>query len=191
MELETTPIEGLLLVRPRIFNDERGFFYESYNAAVFERVGLPAIWLQDNHARSGRGTLRGMHFQLGPGQGKLVRCTQGHVWDVAIDIRPGSPTFGQWHGIELNDESRVMYYVPAGFAHGYCVLSETAEVQYKCTTVYDAALECEFAWNDPEIGVRWPVIDPILSKRDVNARSFAEYLQLRDEHESNKGANAR
>ena len=177
MQLETTPIQGLSIVLPRVFEDERGFFYESWNEAAFRAIGIDQRWAQDNHARSCAGTLRGLHFQTGPGQAKLVRCTLGSVWDVAVDIRPGSPTFRQWFGVELNDRNRKMLFIPAGFAHGYCVLSDIAETLYKCSSVYDAALESEFAWNDPEIGIAWPIASPLLSKRDTQAQSFAQYFK--------------
>jgi dTDP-4-dehydrorhamnose 3,5-epimerase len=177
MEVETTPIEGLLILKPRVFEDARGFFFESYNEVTFRQLGIDFRWVQDNHAKSQMGTLRGLHFQLGKGQAKLARCARGRVWDVAVDIRPGSATFGQWHAAELTGENRLMMLIPEGFAHGYCVLSDEAEVLYKCSTVYDPALECEFAWNDPQVGVAWPIGDPLLSERDKNAQSFAAYLE--------------
>ena len=176
MRIETTPIRDLLVIHPRVFEDQRGFFYESYNERKFREQGIEMHWAQDNQARSVQATLRGLHFQRGRGQAKLVRCTSGRVWDVAVDIRPQSPTLGQWYAIELSDNNRAMFLIPEGFAHGYCVLSPEAEVQYKCSTVYDAALECEIAWNDPSIGVEWPIDDPILSDRDVGAGSFEQYL---------------
>lgn len=176
MNITARPIEGLWQVQPRVFEDERGFFYESYNAVAFAAAGLPTDWAQDNHSRSVRGTLRGLHFQKGPGQAKLVRCARGAIWDVAVDIRPGSPTLGRWHAAELSEQNRAMICMTEGFAHGFVVLSEAAEVLYKCSTVYDAGLESEIAWNDPELGVDWPVADPILSPRDRQARSFREYL---------------
>lgn len=179
MELEKTPLEGLTVVRPRVFRDERGFFFESYNAVKFKELGLPAEWAQDNHALSSKDTLRGLHFQKGRGQAKLVRCVRGAIWDVAVDIRPDSPTFGKWHGLELSAENQLMLFIPGGFAHGYLVLSDAAECLYKCDTVYNPQLETEVKWNDPDIGVSWPVVSPILSKRDQNARSFREYAAER------------
>jgi dTDP-4-dehydrorhamnose 3,5-epimerase len=160
-----------------VFADERGFFYESWNSEKFRAAGIDQTWKQDNHARSCAKTLRGLHFQSGKGQAKLVRCTLGRIWDAAVDIRPDSPTFRMWFGMELNEANRKMLLIPAGFAHGYCVLSETSEVLYKCSTVYDAALESEFAWNDPQVGIKWPVDDPLLSPRDSRAQSFEEYIE--------------
>jgi dTDP-4-dehydrorhamnose 3,5-epimerase len=177
MKLETTPIPGLLIVHPQVYKDERGFFYETYNWVKFKKLGINVHWMQDNYARSCENTLRGLHFQLGRGQAKLVRCVAGRVWDVAVDIRPGSATFGRWHGVELSDENHAMVFIPEGFAHGYCVLSETADVVYKCSTVYNPGTESEFRWDDPLIGVEWPVREPVLSVRDQNAQSFTEYLQ--------------
>lgn len=177
MQIETLPIEGLCLVLPRVFDDERGFFYESYNAKKFATLGLPTEWVQDNHARSGKNILRGLHFQRGKGQPKLIRCTIGSIWDVAVDIRPDSPTLGQWHGVELSEENRRMLFIPGGFAHGYLTLSDVTEVQYKCGTVYDPDLETEIAWDDDELAVDWPVDKPVLSKRDKQAQSFRAYLE--------------
>jgi dTDP-4-dehydrorhamnose 3,5-epimerase len=176
MKIEKTPIEGLLIIHPEVFKDDRGFFFENYNAVKFEQLGLRTDWVQSNHARSQQQTLRGLHFQRGKGQAKCVRCIQGRVWDVAVDIRPDSNTFAQWFGLELNEDNKKMILIPEGFAHGYCVLSPMAEVAYKCSTVYDAQLEAEIKWNDSALGVQWPIGDPFLSKRDVEAQSFQEYL---------------
>lgn len=178
MEIEPLPLAGLKIIHPAVFEDERGWFFESYNESKFQALGLVIHWVQDNHARSEKNTLRGLHFQHGPGQAKLVRCVRGRVWDVAVDICPDSPTLGQWHGLELNDVNRQMVLIPEGFAHGYCVLSEQAEIIYKCSTVYCAALEREIAWNDPALGVRWPVTRPLLSPRDRQAPSFEHYLEV-------------
>lgn len=177
MKVETTPLEGLLILHPRVFCDERGFFLESYNAATFEQLGLRTDWCQDNHAASTRGVLRGLHFQLGSGQAKLVRCTAGRTWDVAVDIRSGSSTFGRWCGVELTAENFRQLLIPEGFAHGYCVLSERAEMQYKCSTVYDPELESEIRWNDPQLRVEWPITDPVLSQRDIHAQSLRQYVK--------------
>jgi dTDP-4-dehydrorhamnose 3,5-epimerase len=179
LTVEKTPIEGLLLLRPKVFRDARGFFTESYNRQVFAAAGISTEFVQDNHSRSEGGTLRGLHFQAGPGQVKLVRCSRGRVWDVAADIRPGSPTFGRHHGVILTPEDCAMLYVPAGFAHGFLALEE-AEVQYKCSTVYDAAIETGIMWDDPELKVAWPLDaieggTPILSQRDRTNQSFAEW----------------
>lgn len=180
MDLEPTPIPDLKIVKPRVFEDDRGFFYESYNEEKFRAHGLPTHWAQDNHAYSVKNTLRGLHFQRpsagSPGQAKLVRVTHGAVWDVAADIRPASPTFKKWFGVELTGENHKMFFIPEGFAHGYIVLSETAEFLYKCSTVYNAELESEIAWNDPELAIGWPVSSPLLSKRDKNAQSLRDYV---------------
>lgn len=169
MHLIRTPLDGLLVLEPRVHADERGFFFESFNERTFRRLGIDDVWRQDNHARSLRGVLRGLHYQRGPGQAKLVRCVRGRIWDVAVDIRPDSPTFRQWYGLELSEENKKILYVPTGFAHGYCVLSDLADVLYKCSTLYDPDLETGFAWNDPTVAVDWPLTDPLLSPRDQNA----------------------
>jgi dTDP-4-dehydrorhamnose 3,5-epimerase len=177
MNIERPPIEGLLIITPRIFEDHRGFFFESYNTIRFKENGIDLIWMQDNHARSAKSTIRGLHFQRGRGQAKLVRCIRGSVWDVAVDIRPDSATFGKWHAVELSEENKKMFLIPAGFAHGYAVLSEGAETLYKCSTVYDADLEDEILWNDPDIAIDWPVHEPVLSERDLNAQTLKHYLE--------------
>ena len=176
--MEVTPLglAGLLLVKPRVYGDERGFFLESYNAERYRKAGIDAAFVQDNHSRSVHGTLRGLHYQSRPGQAKLVRVTLGRVFDVAVDIRPGSPTLGQWRGVELDAETHQQLFVPIGFAHGFCVLSDFAEVQYKVSSVYDAAAECSIRYDDPEIGIEWPVPEPLLSQRDREAESFAAFL---------------
>ena len=176
MHIERTPIEGLLIITPKVFEDHRGFFFESYNKVLFRENGIDLPWMQDNHAKSTKNTVRGLHFQKGKGQAKLVRSIRGTVWDVAIDIRPDSPTLGKWHAVELTEENRKMFLIPAGFAHGYAVLTDEAETLYKCSSVYDQELESEILWNDPEIGIEWPVADPILSERDLNAQTLKEYL---------------
>lgn len=172
-----TPLEGLLLISPKIFRDDRGWFQESYNRSAFEAAGIRDAFVQDNHSASTRGTLRGLHFQTHPGQAKLIRCTRGKIWDVAVDIRPSSPTFGQHYGAELDDAGMMQVFVPIGFAHGFLVLSETAEVQYKCSNLYNPATEAGIAWNDPDLAVAWPLegITPILSERDKKNPSFADF----------------
>lgn len=167
-----TPLVGLFVIEPKVFTDDRGFFFESYNERDFRQAGIPYSWVQDNHARSVKNTLRGLHFQKGRGQAKLVRCPRGKIFDVAVDIRPASATFGRWHGVELSEENHRMLLIPEGFAHGYAVLSDIAESLYKCDSLYDAAIEDEFAWDDPDVGIQWPVADPILSERDRNAKPF-------------------
>ena len=175
--VEKTPLEGLRIIRPKIFRDPRGFFVESYNRSVFAAAGITTEFVQDNHSRSSRGTLRGLHYQSTPGQAKLIRCTSGTIWDVVVDIRPKSPTFGNNFGMELRPEDTAMLFIPIGFAHGFVVLSETADVQYKCSSVYNAATESGIRWNDPELAVPWPLqgLDPLLSERDQKAPTFAEY----------------
>jgi len=168
-------LEGIKLIQPAVFGDERGFFQETYNATRYAEVGIVETFVQDNHSRSVRGTLRGLHYQSHPGQAKVVRVTLGRIWDVAVDIRPGSKTFGKWLGVELDAEKREQLFVPVGFAHGFCVLSDAAEVQYKCSALYDAKTECAIDYADPELAVRWPVDKPLLSARDQKAESFASF----------------
>jgi len=153
MEIIELPLPGAKLIRPRVFRDARGFFFESYSAPRYREAGMPEDWVQDNHSLSCQGTLRGLHYQSTPGQAKLVRVTRGRIFDAIVDIRPGSPTFGKWHGEEVDAEQHGQIYIPVGFAHGFCVLSELAEVQYKVSTPYDGATECAIRWNDPDIGV--------------------------------------
>jgi dTDP-4-dehydrorhamnose 3,5-epimerase len=169
-----TRIDGLVLVEPEAHGDERGFLLETFREADWRDLGIDATFVQDNHSRSGRGTLRGLHFQTEPGQAKLVRCLRGRVFDVAVDLRRDSPTFGEWEGHELDDSSHRQLFVPVGFAHGFCVLSEIADVAYKLTSYYDPATEAGIAWDDPEVGVEWPVPDPQLSERDKSNPRLAE-----------------
>jgi dTDP-4-dehydrorhamnose 3,5-epimerase len=177
MQVENTHLPGVVIVVPRVFPDPRGFFIESYNQATFHQHGLDAVFLQDNHSKSVRGTLRGLHFQLPPvSQVKLVRVVRGAVWDVALDIRVGSPTFGQWVGVELSADNFRQLYIPAGFAHGFCVLSDEAEVLYKASQLYSPAHERGLLWSDPTAGVAWPVAEPLLSERDRQAGTLADYL---------------
>jgi dTDP-4-dehydrorhamnose 3,5-epimerase len=150
-------IEGLALLEPAVHGDERGFFAETFRQEWQSQLGISQSFVQDNHSRSARGVLRGLHFQLGSGLGKLVRCARGTIFDVAVDIRRGSPTFGEWEAVELSDENMRELWVPVGFAHGFCVLSDVADVLYKQTGYYDPELDRGIAWNDPEIGVDWPL----------------------------------
>lgn len=166
MIIHTTAIPGVLIIEPRVWIDERGFFLETYHAQRYAEAGLDATFVQDNHSLSQRGTLRGLHFQLSNPQGKLVRVIEGAVYDVAVDIRPESPSFGQHVGVELTAGNFRQLYVPPGLAHGFCVTSDRAQVEYKCTAFYDAADERGIAWDDPALGIDWPVRDPILSERD-------------------------
>ena len=166
MKVEQTKLEGVLLVTPAVFGDERGFFMETYNRDKARELGLPSDFVQDNHSKSSYGVLRGLHFQTPQWQGKLVRTVQGEIFDVAVDIRDGSVTYGEWVGFYLNDENKQQLYVPEGFAHGFCVTSETAEVVYKCTSLYAPEQEGSLLWNDPEIGIEWPIDVPNLSEKD-------------------------
>jgi dTDP-4-dehydrorhamnose 3,5-epimerase len=177
MEAEDLPIAGAKVLRPRIFRDARGFFFESYNEARYRAAGMPEVWVQDNHSCSVQDTLRGLHYQSSPGQAKLLRVTRGRIFDVLVDIRPDSATFGQWHGRYVDAEEHAQVYVPIGVAHGFCVLSEHAEVQYKVSNPYNAATEHAIRWNDPELGIEWPVKRPVLSARDETSESFAEFKQ--------------
>ena len=174
MSFRTTAIEGVVIVEPRVFRDERGFFLETYHAPRYLEGGITEVFVQDNHSKSRRGTLRGLHAQRRFPQGKLVRAVEGEIWDVAVDIRSGSPTFRQWVGAHLSAENFRQLYIPPGMAHGFCVLSETAQVEYKCTEIYRPEDEITIAWNDPELSVDWPVDEPLLSDRDRKAPLLAE-----------------
>ena len=173
-----TTLDGVVVVEPKVFPDERGFFMESFNARHFATAGLPTEYVQDNHSRSTRGVLRGLHYQYPTWQGKLVRCLVGEIFDVAVDIRRASPTFGQWFGIVLSAENKKQLYVPAGYAHGFCVLSDVTEMAYKCTALYVPADDASLRWNDPAIGIEWPIQDPILSAKDSDAPMLQEIGDL-------------
>jgi dTDP-4-dehydrorhamnose 3,5-epimerase len=165
-----TRIDGLVALEPKVFGDERGFLLETFRRDAWRDFGIDAEFVQENHSRSTqRGTLRGIHFQTDPGQGKLVRCPRGAIFDVAVDLRRGSPTYGQWEGHVLDDETHRQLWVPVGFGHGFQVLSEVADVVYKLTSIYDPATEAEIAWDDPDVGIEWPLADPLLSDRDRGA----------------------
>jgi dTDP-4-dehydrorhamnose 3,5-epimerase len=167
IEFRRLAIPGVILVEPKMFGDERGFFLEAYKHSEFVRAGISEHFVQDNHSRSSRGVLRGLHYQKNPkAQGKLVRCVQGRIFDAAVDIRSGSPTYGRWIGMELSGENPAMLYIPPGFAHGFLTLSETAEVLYKCTEEYSAADDRGIIWNDPDISISWPTEAPVLSGKD-------------------------
>jgi dTDP-4-dehydrorhamnose 3,5-epimerase len=174
MKFLPTELPGVVVVEPRVLRDERGFFLEFYHQAKFREGGIDVTFVQDNHSRSARGTLRGLHAQLRHPQGKLVRVVAGEVWDVATDIRRGSPTFARWVGVPLSTVTFRALWVPPGFAHGFCVLSEHAEVEYKSTALYDPGDELAIAWNDPELAIAWPIHDPLLSARDRAAPLLAE-----------------
>jgi dTDP-4-dehydrorhamnose 3,5-epimerase len=166
-DFEKLPIPGLILIKPRVIGDNRGFFLELYKRSDFVKAGIAEQLVQDNYSRSAQGVLRGLHYQKTPkAQGKLVMCMKGSIFDVAVDIRKGSPHFGKWAGVELNGENRHMIYVPAGFAHGFQVLSDFAEVLYKCTEEYSPEHERGITWNDPDIAVSWPIKEPTLSAKD-------------------------
>ena len=175
MIVHDTALPGVKLIEPRVFGDERGFFLESWNARVFADAGIDAAFVQDNHSRSARGVLRGLHYQIVEPQGKLVRVVSGAVFDVAVDIRRSSPHFGKWAGAELSAENKRMFWVPPGFAHGFITLSETADFLYKCTTLYAPAHERGIAWDDPAIGIDWPLDGtPQLSAKDAAASRLAD-----------------
>ena len=175
MNLITTPISDLLIFEPKVFGDTRGFFLESFNQKTFQTLtNLDVAFVQDNHSRSSKNVLRGLHYQIQQPQGKLVRVVSGSVFDVAVDLRKSSPTFGKWHGVELSGENHRQFWVPAGFAHGFLVLSETADFLYKTTDYYAPQFERCVCWNDPEIGIDWGIDEPLLSTKD------AEGLALRD-----------
>jgi dTDP-4-dehydrorhamnose 3,5-epimerase len=169
-----TKLDGVVLLEPEVYGDERGFLLESFNRAEWSELGVDVDFVQDNHSRSGANILRGLHFQTTPGQAKLVRCGRGRIWDVAVDLRRGSPTYGHWEGHELDDGAHRQLFVPVGFAHGFCVLSEVADVLYKVSSYYDPETESGIAWDDPEVAVDWPISDPQLSERDRNAPQLAE-----------------
>jgi dTDP-4-dehydrorhamnose 3,5-epimerase len=169
-----TKLDGVVLVEPEVLGDERGFFIETFSRDTWRELGVDADFVQHNHSRSVKGTLRGIHFQTKPGQAKLIRCGRGEILDVAVDLRRGSPTFGQWEGHVLDDQTHRQLYVPVGFGHGFCVLSDIADVAYQVSSYYDPATESGIAWNDPGVGVDWQVADPLLSERDKSAPTLAE-----------------
>ena len=181
IKFDPTPLSGAVTVTPDAFADDRGFFYESFRSDRFAEHGIPIAFLQDNHSRSRRGVVRGLHFQWQPPMGKLMRVTVGAAFLVAVDIRKGSPTFGKWIGVEASAENRKQLWAPAGFARGFCALTD-CEVQYKCTGLYNSQAESGIHWNDPEIGIAWPIPNPQLSAKDANAQSFAQW-QARPESE--------
>ena len=169
-----TKLDGLVLIEPEVHGDERGFLVETYRDELWRQLGADIQTAQENHSRSGANILRGLHFQTSPGQAKLVRCIRGEIFDVAVDLRRDSPGFGRWEGHRLDDERHHQLFVPAGFAHGFCVLSEEADVSYQLSSLYDPETEAGIAWDDPEVGVEWPVSEPLLSERDRNAPRLAE-----------------
>ena len=177
MKVIETAIPGLLILEPKVFGDARGFFMESYNAKAFQdATGLDVNFVQDNHSRSGKGVLRGLHYQIEQAQGKLVRVTRGSVFDAVVDLRKSSPTFGQWAGVELSEENSRQLWIPPGFAHGFLVTSDSADFLYKTTDYYAPQFERSLAWNDPTVGVEWPLagVAPLLSAKDIAGKPLAE-----------------
>ena len=180
MKITRTKINGCLVIEPKVFGDERGFFLETFQAGRYrEKAGIDLPFVQDNHSRSTKGVLRGLHFQKTKPQGKLVRVVRGEVFDVAVDIRKGSPTFGQWEGVWLSEENKKQFWLPPGLAHGFVVTSETADFEYKCTDYYDPTDEGCLIWNDPDVGIDWPIEEPVLSEKDQQG-SLLKDLMLED-----------
>jgi dTDP-4-dehydrorhamnose 3,5-epimerase len=176
MQFITCALPGVVLIEPDVHRDPRGFFLETYHETKYRANGVPGTFVQDNHSMSSRGTLRGLHLQLQNPQGKLVRVVQGEIWDVAVDVRHDSPTFRQWFGVALSFENFKQIYIPPGYAHGFCVLSDVAQVEYKCTTPYDPSDEWGIAYDDAELAVDWPIANPLLSRRDAANPSLAAFI---------------
>ena len=176
MNIIPTKIEGLVIIEPRVLGDDRGFFMESWNRKTFADLGLDLDFVQDNHSHSAKGVLRGLHYQQPNPQGKLVRVTAGRAWDVAVDLRAGSATYGKWAGVELSGQNNRMFWVPPGFAHGFVSLEDGTDFLYKCTDFYDPANEHSLMWNDPEVGIEWPLegIEPQLSAKDMVGKPLNE-----------------
>lgn len=177
MNIIPTNIPDVLIIEPRVFGDERGFFMETWNQATFAAAGLHMNFVQDNHSRSGQGILRGLHYQVQNPQGKLVRVTRGKVFDVAVDLRKSSPTFGQWTGVELSEENHRLFWIPEGFAHGFYVMSESADFQYKCTDVYSPQYERSLRWDDETLAIDWPLVNgqpPLLSAKDMQGTALKD-----------------
>lgn len=170
MEVRDTTLPGAKLIVPRVFPDERGFFAETFRESALAEAGITDQWVQDNQSRSSRGVVRGLHFQIGAGAAKLVRCGRGHIWDVIVDLRKGSPTYGSWEGFDLTDETMHALYIPVGFAHGFCVMSDDADVIYKQTQYYSAEVERGIAYDDPDVAVAWPLeaAELVVSERDAS-----------------------
>lgn len=179
MKVAETPIAGLVVLEPKVFGDERGFFMETFNEAVFRSLGLPTNFVQDNHSRSSKGVLRGLHFQNPNPQGKLVRVTAGRAWDVAVDLRAGSPTFGRHFGVELSASNKKMFWIPEGFAHGFLSLEDGTDFLYKCTRLYSPADDGGLRWNDPVLGIAWPLAElgeaPVISAKDSQLPFFGDW----------------
>ncbi len=179
MKFLPTELPGIILIEPQVWRDDRGFFLETYQREKYAAGGIDAVFVQDNHSRSVRGTLRGLHAQLARPQGKLIRVIEGEIFDVAVDVRRGSPYFGKWLGAWLSAENFRQIYVPPGFVHGFCVASEAAQVEYKCTDIYDPASEITVLWNDPALGIVWPLTAGLLlSPKDQQGKPLAEWLEV-------------
>ncbi|UMO88801.1 dTDP-4-dehydrorhamnose 3,5-epimerase [Pectobacterium sp. PL64] len=175
MQVKDTRIEGVKIIQPKVFGDDRGFFLETFEKKRYqEMLNINLDFVQDNHSRSSKGVLRGLHFQRSNPQGKLVRVVRGEVFDVAVDIRPDSPTYGAWEGVILSEENKTQFWIPPGLAHGFVVLSDVADFEYKCTDYYNPANEGCLLWNDPDVGIEWPVTSPLLSEKDKLGRFFKE-----------------
>lgn len=174
MKIITSPMEGILIIEPKIFNDKRGFFMETYNQARYNESGINATFVQDNLSYSQKNTLRGLHFQIKHPQAKLIQVISGEIFDVAVDLRPGFATFGKWTGFYLSSENRRQVFIPEGFAHGFCVLSESALFHYKCSDFYAQDDEGGIIWSDPDIGIEWPVKNPIISEKDKQYHKLSD-----------------
>lgn len=178
MKVIQTKLKDCVIIEPKVFGDDRGFFMETFQLSRYrDAAGIELDFVQDNHSRSSRGVLRGLHFQKSKPQGKLVRVVKGEVFDVAVDIRKGSSTYGEWEGVILSEENKRQFWVPPGFAHGFVVLSDVADFEYKCTDYYDPSDEGSILWNDPDLAITWPISDPILSQKDISA-PLLEDIQL-------------
>jgi dTDP-4-dehydrorhamnose 3,5-epimerase len=175
MKISHSKLKGCVIIEPRVFGDERGFFLETFQAVRYEQeAGIDLPFVQDNHSRSAMGVLRGLHFQKTKPQGKLVRVVRGEVYDVAVDIRKGSATFGEWEGVILSEDNKKQFWVPPGFAHGFVVLSDTADFEYKCTDYYDPSDEGSILWSDPDLNIPWPIANPVLSTKDESAKRLVD-----------------
>ena len=175
MKISHSKLEGCVIIEPHVFGDERGFFLETFQAVRYEQVaGIDLPFVQDNHSRSARDVLRGLHFQKTKPQGKLVRVVRGEVYDVAVDIRKGSATFGEWEGVILSEDNKKQFWVPPGFAHGFVVVSATADFEYKCTDYYDPSDEDSILWSDPDLDIPWPIANPVLSTKDESAKRLVD-----------------
>jgi dTDP-4-dehydrorhamnose 3,5-epimerase len=175
VKISHSKLKGCVIIEPRVFGDDRGFFLETFQAARYKQdAGIDLPFVQDNHSRSARGVLRGLHFQKTKPQGKLVRVVRGEVYDVAVDIRKGSATFGEWEGVILSEENKKQFWVPPGFAHGFVVLSDTADFEYKCTDYYDPSDEGSILWSDPDLNIPWPIANPALSTKDESAKRLVD-----------------